>query len=163
GLARARKDSAAAPGGAGHARSRGSADGPGRQGVIDSLVHRLFSAAQGARGVGDRDTPQRQGREQAMKTPPPASPEIEALLAPHRRVLPLAASVGARAIARAAAATVSPEPAAARVSGYPRWVFAVAAGLVLCAGAAAYAARAWIGTLLSRAPAHVAPIAPPPP
>jgi len=97
-----------------------------------------------------------------MKTPPLRSPEIEAFLAPHRAVLPLAPSVEARAIARAAAALESPEPAAARLPGPPRWVFAVAAGAVLCAGAAAYAARAWIGALLSRPPVHVAPAASPP-
>lgn len=94
--------------------------------------------------------------------PPPRSPQIEALLAPHRAVLPLAPWVEARVIARAAAATGSPEPGADLAFGRPRWVLAVAAGVVLCAGGAAYAARAWIGTLLSRAPAPVAPIASPP-
>ena len=99
-----------------------------------------------------------------MKTPPPRSPEIEALLAPHRTILPLAPSVEARAIARAAAATESPQQSAGLAFGPPRWVLAVAAGVVLCmgAGAAAYAARAWIGTLLSRASAPVPPIASPP-
>lgn len=77
-----------------------------------------------------------------MKTPPPLSPALEALLAPHRTVLALSPSVQARAFARAAA-----EPAqdrAGRVFGWPRWTFAVAAGMVLALGAGAYAARAWI-------------------
>ena len=102
GPARARTDSLATAGGARDARSRGSADGPGRRDALDSLVHRVFSAAQGAHGAGGRDSSDRPTRrEQAMKTPPPLSPELEALLAPHRTVLPLAPSVEARAIARA--------------------------------------------------------------
>jgi hypothetical protein len=77
-----------------------------------------------------------------MKTPPPLSPELEALLAPHRTILPLSPWVEARAIARASAA--APARAAARVFGRPWWVFAAAAGAVLVLGAGAYAARAWI-------------------
>ena len=91
-----------------------------------------------------------------MKNPPPLSPELEALLAPHRTVLPLAPSVEARALARAAAAWVAPAPGAGRVLR-PLWVFAAAAGAVLVLGAAAYAARGWIVGLSSRAPAQVAP------
>jgi hypothetical protein len=77
-----------------------------------------------------------------MKTPPQLSPEIESLLAPHRRILPLAPSVEARALARAAAAVDPWDPVIVRA---PRtWLaFAVAAGLVIVAGAGAYAARAW--------------------
>jgi hypothetical protein len=78
-----------------------------------------------------------------MKTPPPLSPELEALLAPHRMVLPLAPFVEARAIARAAAVAPA-ESRAGRVFARPRWVFAAAAGVVLALGAGAYAARAWI-------------------
>lgn len=97
-----------------------------------------------------------------MKTPPPRSPELEAFLAPHRTVLPVAPSVEARAIARASAVAELPEPVAGRLSSQPRWVFAVAAGAVIAVGAAA-GARAWIGVPSSRVPipAHVAPIAPP--
>jgi hypothetical protein len=94
-----------------------------------------------------------------MNTPLPRSLELETLLAPHRKVLPLAPSVAARAIARAAAA--APEPGTVRVLGGPRWVFAAAAGAVLVVGAAAYAARAWIGVPSSRRQALVAPIASP--
>src|SRR4030095_11765673 len=92
----------------------------------DSVIHRVFSAAQGARRAGDRHPSHQQGRAQAMKNPPPLSPELEALLAPHRAVLPLAPSVEARALARAAAVYV-PEPGAGRVLG-PLWMFAGAAG-----------------------------------
>jgi hypothetical protein len=96
-----------------------------------------------------------------MKTPPPLSPELEALLAPHRKVLPLAPSVEARAIARASAiAAESPAPAAVRVFGPPRLVFAAAAALVLALGAGAYAARGWIAAPPFRAPTGVAPLAP---
>ena len=77
-----------------------------------------------------------------MKMPPPLSPELEALLAPHRTVLPLAPSVEARAVARAAA---EPVPyVTVRSFSPPRWVFAAAAGVVLALGAGAYAARGWI-------------------
>ena len=58
--------------------------------ALDSPVHGLFQAAQGAQGAGGRPSPARRGRRQAMKAPPPLSPELEALLAPHRTVLPLA-------------------------------------------------------------------------
>jgi hypothetical protein len=92
-----------------------------------------------------------------MKAPPPLLPELEALLAPHRTVLPLAPSVEARAIARAAAAAELPERGAGRVLTRPWWVFAAAAGAVLVLGAAAYAARAWIGEPSSRVPADGAP------
>ena len=78
-----------------------------------------------------------------MNTPEPLLPELEALLAPHRTVLPLAPSVEARAIARAAAAKESPEQGAGRAIGRPLWVFAAAASAVLALGAVAYAARAW--------------------
>jgi hypothetical protein len=80
-----------------------------------------------------------------MKTPPPLSSELEALLAPHRKVLPLAPFVEARAVARAAAHDAGVEEwGAVRVSSRPRWVFALAAGFVLALGAGAYAARAWV-------------------
>ena len=73
--------------------------------VATTLSIPLFTAysrlAQGARGAGGRDSAVRQGREQAVRTLPPLSPELEALLAPNRAVLPLAPSVEARAIARA--------------------------------------------------------------
>jgi hypothetical protein len=96
------------------------------------------------------------------KPPPPLSPELEALLAPHRALVPLAPAIEARAVARAAAAAAeSPVQGAGRVSSRPRWVFAAAAGAVLALGAAAYAARAWIGVPSSGAPARVAPIASP--
>jgi len=91
-----------------------------------------------------------------MKTPPPLSPELEALLAPHRTVLPLAPWVEARALARAKVAAELPEQGAGRVSR-PLWVFAAAAGVVLVLGAAAYAARGWIAGPASRPPFHPAP------
>jgi hypothetical protein len=90
-----------------------------------------------------------------MKNPPPLSPELEALLAPHRAVLSLAPSVEARALARAAAVYV-PERGAGRVLR-PLWMFAAAAGVVLVLGAAAYAARGWIVGASSPAPAQPAP------
>ena len=63
-------------------------------------------------------------------------------------------------MARAAAATESLESyAVVRAPHRPQWVFAMAAGLVLALGAAAYAARGWVG--LSSSPAHVAPSAAP--
>ena len=76
----------------------------------------------------------------------PLSTELEALLAPHRTVLPIAPSVEARAIARARALATAEltDPAVGWVPARPRWVFAAAAGAVLALGAAAYAARAWI-------------------
>jgi hypothetical protein len=82
-----------------------------------------------------------------MKTPPPLSPELEVLLAPHRTVLPISPSLEARAIARARAAARAelPERSVGWVPARPRWVFAAAAGMVLVLGAGAYAARAWIG------------------
>ena len=79
-----------------------------------------------------------------MKMPPPLSPELEALLAPHRTVLPLAPFVEARAMARAVAAAEPAQYGAGRPFGRPRWVFAAAAGVVLALGAGAYAARAWV-------------------
>jgi len=93
-----------------------------------------------------------------MKTPPPLPPEIETLLAPHRRIMPLAPFVEARAIARAAAARESTELAAVRA---PRtWLaFAVAAGVVLVLGAGAYAGRVW-RVSSSPAPVRVAPPVP---
>jgi len=95
-----------------------------------------------------------------MKTPPPLSPELEALLAPHRRLLPLAPSVEARAVARAAAAAAEiPASAARRGFQRPWFVFAVAAGVVLVLRAGAYAARAWIAEPSAGGPVDVAPIA----
>ena len=91
-----------------------------------------------------------------MRTPPPLSSELAALLAPNRVVLPLAPSVEARAVARAAAAGESPVQVGGRVSVRPQWVFAAAAGMVLVLGAAAYAGRAWMG-VPSPPPAHAAP------
>jgi len=96
-----------------------------------------------------------------MKAPPPLSRELEDVLAPHRPVLLLAAAVEARALARAAAAARSLEPGADALPGRPRWVFAAAAGAVLVLGAAAYAARAWLGAPSSPASAPLAPIASP--
>jgi hypothetical protein len=96
-----------------------------------------------------------------MKTPPPLSPQLEAWLAPHRTVLPLSPWVQARALARAAAAAEPAHTSAGRMFGWPRWVFAAAAGLVLTLGAAAYAARAWIDAAPSPAtegqPLSIAP------
>ncbi len=89
----------------------------------------------------------------------PLSPELEALLAPHRTILPLAPSVEARASARAAAATESPEQGAGRAVGRPLWVFAAAAGAVLALGAVAYAARAWRSAPDAPAAIRVAPVA----
>jgi hypothetical protein len=96
-----------------------------------------------------------------MMMPPPLSPELEALLAPHRQVVPVAPSIAARAVARAAAVRESPEPSAIRVRRRPSWVFAAAAGVVLAAGAGAYAARGWIGLPSFRGQAQLAPIAMP--
>jgi hypothetical protein len=79
-----------------------------------------------------------------MKIPPPLSPELEALLAPHRTVLPLAPTVEARAITRARYMTEPSRYGEVRAFARPRWAFAAAAGLVLAVGAGAYAARAWI-------------------
>ncbi len=94
-----------------------------------------------------------------MNTPEPLSPELEALLAPHRTVLPLAPSVEARALARAAAAREAPEHGAGRAAGRPLWVFAAAASAVLALGAVAYAARAWRSEAASPAAIQVAPVA----
>ncbi|HMF40063.1 MAG TPA: hypothetical protein VKQ32_05195 [Polyangia bacterium] len=77
--------------------------------------------------------------------------------------MPLAPSVEARAIARAAAVAESPQQGVARASSPPRWVFAAAAGLVLALGAGAYAARTWIAAPPPPVPARVAPIAAPRP
>jgi hypothetical protein len=93
--------------------------------------------------------------------PPPLSPELEALLAPNRTVLPIAPSVEARAVARAAATTQWAAHGAARVSAPPRWVFAAAAGAVLAMGAGAYAARAWIAASPPPLPARTSPPASP--
>jgi hypothetical protein len=94
-----------------------------------------------------------------MKTPPPLPPELEALLAPHRTVLPLAPPVEARALARAAAATAAESTRQRRSLqfGRPWWVFAAAASAVLALGAGAYAARGWIGVPSSQKPAHAPP------
>jgi hypothetical protein len=94
-----------------------------------------------------------------MNTPEPLSPELEALLAPHRTVMPLAPSVEARALARAAAATESPAQSVARAAARPLWVFAAAACAVLALGAGAYAARAWRSAPDSPAAMPVAPVA----
>jgi hypothetical protein len=97
-----------------------------------------------------------------MKTPPPLSPELEAWLAPHRTVLPLAPSVEARAVARAVASRAEPLPQGLGPAfGRPRWVFAAAASAVLALGAAAYGARAWIVGPSPRTPAALALIAAP--
>jgi hypothetical protein len=90
------------------------------------------------------------------RPPPPLSPELEALLAPHRALAPVPPLVAARAVARAAAARELPMDDPGRVSSRPRWVFAAAAGAVLVLGAGAYAARAWIAEPAS-------PVAPPVP
>jgi hypothetical protein len=91
----------------------------------------------------------------------PLSPELEALLAPHRTILPLAPSVAARAVARAAATAESPERGVGRALARPWWVFAAAAGAVLALGAGAYAARAWRGAAAPAAAVRVAPAASP--
>ena len=100
-----------------------------------------------------------------MKTPQPRSPELEAFLAPHRTVWPIAPSLEARVIARARAAAAAelPERGAGWMPARPRWVFAAAAGVVLALGAGAYAARTWIGVPLSPVtpPAQLAPLASP--
>lgn len=95
------------------------------------------------------------------RTPPPLSPELEALLAPHRTPLSLAPSVESRALARAAAVAAAAERGAGRLFHPLRWAFAVAAVVVLALGAGAYAARAWIGARPSRAPVSVVPTASP--
>jgi len=97
-----------------------------------------------------------------VRKTPLRSPELEALFVPHRAVAPLAPSVEARAIARAAAAAASADQLAGHVSGRPLWVFAAAAAAVLALGAAAYAARARIGALWSGTPVDVAPMTSPP-
>jgi hypothetical protein len=94
-----------------------------------------------------------------MRKLEPLSPELEALLAPHRAVLPLAPSVEARALARAAAAKESPEQGAGRAAGGPWLVFAAAASVVVALGAVAYAARAWRSAAASPAAVRVAPVA----
>jgi hypothetical protein len=94
----------------------------------------------------------------------PLSMELEALLAPHRTVLPIAPSVEARAIARARALATAelPEPGVGWVPARPRWAFAAAAGAVLTLGAAAYAARAWIAVPSPTVTAgHAAPVVSP--
>jgi hypothetical protein len=93
-----------------------------------------------------------------MKMPPPLSPELEALLASHRAVLPLAPAIEARAVARAAAVAESRERAGSGGFVLSRWAFAVAAGAVLSFGAGAYAAYAWRVVPPSRAAGHPAPI-----
>jgi hypothetical protein len=90
-----------------------------------------------------------------MKRPPPLSPDLEALLAPHRAVLRVPPSVEARAIMRATAVAESPDRDAGRLPGRPLWVFAAAAGAVLVVGAGAYAARTWL-----EGPAYRAPLEP---
>src|SRR5437016_1884991 len=75
-----------------------------------------------------------------MKPPPPLSPEVEALLAPHRQVLPLAPSVEVRVLARARAVAEAPEPAAFRARGWSGRR-AAAAAAVIALSAAAYAAH----------------------
>ena len=99
-----------------------------------------------------------------MNTPEPLSPELDALLAPHRRVLPLPALVEARALARAARAEERAEEASEAGPGLalarPWWVFAAAAGAVVTLGAAAYAAHAWRSTVASPVAVR-APLAPP--
>jgi hypothetical protein len=89
-------------------------------------------------------------------TPPPRSPELEALLAPLRTIAPLPPSVEARALARATAAAELPEQAPGR-GPRPLWVFAAAAGAVLVVGAAAYAARGWIAGPSPRPPSDLPP------
>jgi len=97
-----------------------------------------------------------------MRMPPPLSPELEALLAPHRTVARLSPWVEARVVARAAAAAGPVQRGADRVFGRQRWVFAAAAGAVLALGAAAYAARAWIDVARSpKAGVQPQPIATP--
>ena len=60
-----------------------------------------------------------------MKTPPPLSPELEALLAPHRTPLPLAPAVETRALARAVASSRSVSHGAGYVSREHSWKPAV--------------------------------------
>jgi len=90
-----------------------------------------------------------------MKTPP-LSPELEAWLAPHRAILPLAPAVEARAIRSAAVVPESRERVGGHAFVLSRWAFAAAAFVALAFGAGAYAAYAWRAP--SRAAAHPAPI-----
>jgi hypothetical protein len=92
-------------------------------------------------------------------TPPPLSRELDAFLAPHRTVSPLPPSVAARAMARAAATVEWSRPPAhhATLAAPRRWVFAATASAVVVAGAAAYAARAWIVAPSPAAPAPTLP------
>lgn len=78
-----------------------------------------------------------------MRTPPSRSPVLEELLAPHRVVWPLPPAVAARALARAVRLTEVPDPAVYRPGRRPRWVFALATGMVLTLGMAAFAAGPW--------------------
>jgi hypothetical protein len=94
-----------------------------------------------------------------MKKLPPLSPEVEALLAPHRKMLPLAPAVESRAIARAAALVESSERAVVHAPAHPWWVFAAAACAVFALGAGAYAARDWTGWPASRGASRTAPVA----
>jgi len=92
-----------------------------------------------------------------MRKLPPLSPEVEALLSPQRRILPLAPSIEARALARAKAAAEWHEPVPFRAPGRP-WLAAAAAGAVVALGAAAYAAHVWRGWPASTPPARVSQI-----
>ena len=77
-----------------------------------------------------------------VKKLPPLSPSVEALLARSRAVAPLPPTVHARVIARAAA-NVPPQPLFVRAPERRTGMFALAAGLVVALGAAAFAARTW--------------------
>ena len=78
-----------------------------------------------------------------MKGLRPLSQEVDTLLMASRGVLPLAPSVEARVLARAAPAAELPAWVSRRPAPWPRSVFAAAATLVITLGAAAYAARSW--------------------
>jgi hypothetical protein len=90
--------------------------------------------------------------------PPPLSPGLEAVFAPHRAPLPLPPAVVSRAMARATAAAMALSAHRRRRMRFSSWwVFAAASGVVLMLGAGAYAARAWIHAPSPRAPAAPAP------
>jgi hypothetical protein len=90
------------------------------------------------------------------------APELEALLAPHRTVQPLAPSIETRVLARAVAAA-GPELGGGHWSGQSRVAFAVAAGAIIALGAATYAAaRSWMGEPSSEGAAPIASSIPPP-
>ena len=75
------------------------------------------------------------------------SPDVEELLEPHRKVLPLPPTVEERAWARAAAAA-APEQRQLR----PRWLLAAAVLSVVVLGTAAFAGHLWLKSRSAQAP-----------